>query len=81
MKTAMIGNRVEAVLEFDIDRIERENGIVTVAGRVLLESGKKLWVNVPIECCEYATEYGNGGEEIKPIDDRKAKDNWPLGGE
>jgi len=67
MKTAMIGDLVEAVLEFNVDRIERENGIVCVAGRVKLESGKTVWVNVPLEHCEEAVEIGNGGEEIERI--------------
>jgi hypothetical protein len=52
MKTANLGNRVEARVEFDIDRIERENGIVAVAGRVEVENGKKFWVNVPLACCK-----------------------------
>ena len=51
MKTANIGNRVKAVVEFDIDRIERENGIVTVAGRVDVD-GKKYWLSTPLACCE-----------------------------
>jgi len=51
MTTPMIGNRVKVVVEFDIDRIERENGIVTVAGRVDVD-GKKVWVNLPYKNCE-----------------------------
>ena len=67
MKTAMIGNRVEAVVEFDIDRIERENGVVTVAGWIEVE-GKKRWISsIPLALCEEAVEIGNGGEEIRNI--------------
>ena len=51
MKTANIGNRVVVGFPLEIDRIERENGIVSVAGRLELENGKKFWVNVPLECC------------------------------
>jgi hypothetical protein len=51
IKNPMIGNRVVVGFPLEIDRIERENGIVTVAGRVELEDGKKVWVNVPLECC------------------------------
>jgi len=68
MKTAMIGDLVEANLEFNVDRIDRENGLVCVAGRVKLESGKTIWVNVPLEHCEEAVEIGNGGEEIRNVD-------------
>jgi hypothetical protein len=51
MNDAHIGTRVVVGFPLEIDRIERENGIVSVAGRVELENGKKFWVSVPLECC------------------------------
>jgi hypothetical protein len=50
MKTANIGNKVVATVEFDIEKIEREGGIVCVSGFVEAE-GKKRWVTIPLEFC------------------------------
>jgi hypothetical protein len=66
MKTAMIGNRVEAVLEFEIEKIERENGIVQVAGFVEVE-GRKRYVFAPLSLCEEVVALGNGGEKVSNV--------------
>jgi hypothetical protein len=72
MKTAMIGNRVEAVLEFDVEKIERDNGIVSVAGWVEVD-GKRRYVSAPLALCEEAPEIGNGGEEVQRINPEQGR--------
>ena len=64
MRTANIGTRVVVGFQLDIDRIERENGVVTVAGRVELEGGKKIWVNVPLEWCAEFNGVNEGVDHV-----------------
>lgn len=55
MKTANIGNRVEATVAFDIEKIERDGGIVCVSGFVEVQ-GKSRWVTIPMEFCSGTSE-------------------------
>ena len=55
MKTANIGNKVEATVVFDIEKIERDGGIVCVSGFVEVQ-GKNRWVTIPMVFCNGLSE-------------------------
>ena len=67
MKHANLGIKIEAAVEFEIEKLERDNGIVCASGYVEVE-GRKRWVTIPLSFCEEAVELGNGGEVVENVD-------------